>query len=156
MGPARDGRRKREPMQFYSEILLITLPIAVLLVMIYLPRLLAGVPFVEPMTVIRLMDNGEEPFVLDLRQRGDFLGPLGHLPEAFNVPFGDLWERFEEIRSGLQGHLDAPIYIICGGEDHSSNAARLLKRAGFTNISIIKGGMKRWAREGLPVDGAKD
>ncbi len=156
MDPARDGRRKRAPMQFYSEILLITLPIAVLLVMIYLPRLLAGVPFVEPMTVIRLMDNGEEPFVLDLRQRGDFLGPLGHLPGAFNVPFGDLWERFDEIRPGLQSHLNGSIYIICGDEDRSSNAARLLKKAGFTNISIIKGGMKRWAREGLPVDGAKD
>ena len=139
-------------MQFYGEILLIALPISVLLVMRSLPRWLAGVPFVEPIAVQLLMDDGKEPFVLDLRQRGDFLGPLGHLPGAVNVPFGDLWEKLDEIRPGLQGHLDGSIYIVCGNEDRSSNAARLLKKAGFTNISIIKGGMKRWAREGLPVD----
>ncbi len=143
-------------MQLDSEILIIAVAISVVLVMRFLPRWLAGVPFIEPMAVKRLMDDGKELFVLDVRQRGDFPGPLGHLPGAVNVPLGDLWEKLEEIRPSLQGHLDGSIYIVCGGEDRSSNAARLLKKAGFTNISIIKGGMKRWAREGLPVVGAKD
>ena len=38
---------------------------------------------------------------------------------------------------------------------NSPKAARILKREGFTNVSILKGGMMNWYRRGLTVEGAE-
>ncbi len=120
----------------------------------YLPRLTAGVPFVDPQVLKMAMDEGYDPMVLDVRTEGEFTGKLGHVPGALNILAPDLRKRLEEGGSELEELKGHPVFVMCRTENRAPRTARLLKKAGFTNIAIVKGGMSRWNREGLPTEGA--
>ncbi len=133
------------------------LPLAIAAVMLagmrYLPRLMAGVPFEGPRELKDLLDSGKEVLVLDIRTAGEFTGPLGHVAGAVNLPVGELDGRLRDQESGLAAYKDEAIFVTCRTENRSPRAVKALKRAGFTNISVLKGGMRGWNRAGLPVEG---
>jgi len=85
--------------------------------------------------------------VLDVRESDEFDGPLGHIPNAVHIPLGALAERADEIDSGL------PVVAVCRSGARSAQATVLLKRAGFSDIANLSGGMLRWRDRGCPVIG---
>jgi rhodanese-related sulfurtransferase len=119
-----------------------------------IPRLVAGVPFLDPQAVQQRMTAGEEAVILDVRTPGEFTGPLGHAPGSVNVPFGDLSGRLPAGAGELDELKDLPVFVICKTANRSPHAARLLKKRGFTNVAVVKGGMNAWKRAGLPVETA--
>ncbi|MEO5336426.1 MAG: rhodanese-like domain-containing protein [Magnetospirillum sp. WYHS-4] len=119
----------------------------------YLPRLTAGVPFVEPQAVKKLMDEGKDVVVVDVRTAGEFTGSLGHIPGAINLTPGDLKERIGLVAEKLEAYKNEPVFVLCRTENRAPGGARVLKQAGFTNVAVVKGGMARWNREGFPVEG---
>jgi len=118
----------------------------------FLPRLMAGVPFVEPKAVHDLMAGGMELVIIDVRTKEEFNGPLGHAPGALNLAGMELDNRLAAADKQLDSLKDAPIFIACRTQNRSPRAARLLTKAGFTQVAIINGGMIKWNKQDLPVE----
>ena len=47
---------------------------------------------------------------------------------------------------------ETPLYIYCDGESRSRTAAGYLSGEGFTNLYILRGGIRDWEASGLPLD----
>lgn len=122
------------------------------MMMKFLPRLMAGVPFVEPKAVHDLILGGKDVLVIDVRSDSEFHGNLGHIAGALNLEAGELSNRL----SGSDGQFDTlkgePVFVTCRTENRSPRVAKILTKAGFTNVCIIKSGMAGWNRQGLPVE----
>ncbi len=110
-----------------------------------LPRLLAGVPFVDPQTVNHRMEEDENAVMIDVRSPEEYKGE--HVDGSLNVQPHELGENIEEKKA----FLDTKIYVICLTSQRAAMAAKTLKGLGFTNVSVVKGGIKLWKKQGLPV-----
>jgi len=118
----------------------------------FLPRLLAGVPFVPPEALKLQLDGGADVVVVDVRGEKEFNHTLGHIPGALNLPIQDMVGRLEQIKAQLGAYQNVPVYITCRTTNRSPHAARYLRKAGLTNIKVLDGGMVKWNRKGFPVE----
>ena len=74
--------------------------------------------------------------LVDVREKDDF--KAGHILGARNIPSTQFKERFTELRK------DIPIYLYDGGAVLAGRAAYRLKKNGYSNIFILKGGFESW------------
>jgi glyoxylase-like metal-dependent hydrolase (beta-lactamase superfamily II)/rhodanese-related sulfurtransferase len=87
--------------------------------------------------------------VVDVRERDEFDGPLGHIRGALPIPLSDLQKRSGELSR------DRPVVTVCRSGARSAQAVVLLQKSGFVDVANLTGGMVRWGAEGHPVEGAK-
>ena len=85
--------------------------------------------------------------ILDVREPGEFTGPLGHIPGAVLIPLGELAKRSAELS------CERPIVAVCRAGGRSAQATVILQKAGFQEVANLTGGMLRWRAEGHPVEG---
>jgi uncharacterized membrane protein YdjX (TVP38/TMEM64 family) len=92
------------------------------------------------------------------RLRGDqnrwideFTGPLGHIEAALNIPLGELPGRLTEI-SAFRAR---PVILVCRTDKRSASAAAVLGKAGFSDVSVLRGGMEQWNRDGRPIENSQ-
>jgi glyoxylase-like metal-dependent hydrolase (beta-lactamase superfamily II) len=104
----------------------------------------AGIWEIEPSA---LAESHRPIRVVDVREREEFRGPLGHIRDAELVPLDELAARAGEFRDG------PPVVTVCRSGARSAQAAVLLQRAGIRDVANLSGGMLRWRAENLPVDG---
>ena len=97
-----------------------------------------------PQDVATRLQQGENLLILDVRQPDEY--QAGHVPGSTLVPLDQLALRLDELPR------DRPIVAMCRSGNRSGVAAGLLKRAGFTNVANLKGGMIAWQKQGLPVE----
>src|SRR3984893_2465966 len=95
----------------------------------------------------RQLDCGDAVAVIDVRGPDEFTGALGHIATARNIPVAELNERLREL-AGLER---APIVLVCRTDKRSAAAAHTLHAAGFSQVSVLRGGMQQWNEAGLPV-----
>jgi rhodanese-related sulfurtransferase len=95
----------------------------------------------------RRLDRGEGVTVVDVRRPDEFVGALGHIATARNIPVAELESRLGEL-AGLER---APIVLVCRTDKRSATAARTLHAAGFTQVNVLRRGMEQWNETGLPV-----
>jgi rhodanese-related sulfurtransferase len=93
------------------------------------------------------LDQGHAVAVIDVREPDEFIGALGHIATARNIPVAELNSRLAEL-AGLEG---APIVLVCRTDKRSAAAASALCAAGFSDVSVLRQGMERWNEAGLPV-----
>jgi hydroxyacylglutathione hydrolase len=74
--------------------------------------------------------------VVDVRNAGEHA--LGALPDAVNIPVGQLPGRLDELDPSR------PTVVYCAGGYRSSVAASLLRANGFADVSDIVGGYGAW------------
>jgi uncharacterized membrane protein YdjX (TVP38/TMEM64 family)/rhodanese-related sulfurtransferase len=86
--------------------------------------------------------------VIDVRGPDEFMGPLGHIADASNMPVGELPKRLVEI----DALKDRPVVLVCRTDKRSATAAMLLRDAGFRDVGVLRGGMEQWNQKGLPVE----
>lgn len=91
------------------------------------------------------------PLLVDVREPGEFHGPLGHVPGALLLPLGRLAREVARLREA-GASADRPIVAVCRSGNRSLTAAAILRRAGFAGARSMRGGMLRWNDLGLPVD----
>ncbi|MBN1875313.1 MAG: MBL fold metallo-hydrolase [Anaerolineae bacterium] len=105
---------------------------------------MAGLPLATT-PLVRPADLSSHPhsWILDVRNPEDFVA--GALPGAVNISHKYLAERLDEVPS------DRPICTYCAAGPRSMAAASALQRAGHASVSVLLGGINRWAAEGLPV-----
>jgi rhodanese-related sulfurtransferase len=104
-------------------------------------------PTMDPMQVEELM-HGPAPIIVDLRPVEEFNGKLGHLRGARNIPLPALKQRIDELR-GTTGNR--PVILVDTTDKLSHLAAPILRSEGFEWFYVLKGGMKAWTAEKLPV-----
>lgn len=97
------------------------------------------------------LENGEDVLVLDVRTSSEFRGDPGHIKGAINLPLSELAARLAQLGTDLDGHKTTPVVVTCHTDNRSNHAASILKKAGFTNLFILAGGMAAWNRNKLPV-----
>jgi uncharacterized membrane protein YdjX (TVP38/TMEM64 family)/rhodanese-related sulfurtransferase len=118
----------------------------------FLPRLLrrlrGAAAWVEVTALKRRLDAGEPVTVVDVRGPDEFTGPLGHIPEARNLPVDELSDRVAEL-----GHLERrPVILVCRTDRRSARAAEILRGVGIADVAVLRGGMEQWNRAGLPIE----
>jgi len=91
-----------------------------------------------------LLGREPEMLVIDVRQASEF--EAGHVPGARHLHAGDLPERLAELPR------DRPIAAVCASGYRSSVAAGLLRQAGFSDVSAVRGGLPDWRAAGYPVE----
>src|SRR6516164_7167006 len=116
-----------------------------------LPRLIKRLrgkfDWIEANELKRRLDRGEAVAIVDVRGRDEFVGPLGHIATARNIPVAELESRLSEL-AGLER---GPIVLVCRTDKRSATAARTLRAAGFTQVNVLRRGMDEWNETGLPV-----
>jgi len=128
------------------------LALALLAFVAFLPRLArqfrqAGIRWIDSGSLNGRLAGSGEPLLIDVRAADEFIGPLGHIPGARNIPLGDLPARIGDLEASKQHQLT----LVCRTEKRSLTAARLFKQAGFNDVSVLRGGMEQWNREGLTI-----
>ena len=104
-----------------------------------------GADSVGTLEATRLM-NQPGALVLDVREPAEFAA--GHLPHARHIPLGQLAGRVEEIAK----FKDKPVIVTCRSGARSGSACRTLKKAGFSKVYNLKGGVPAWEQASLPVE----
>ena len=131
------------------------LAIGLLAAIALLPRLIGRmrrpIAWIGTADLNRRLDGGEIIAVIDVRDSAEFVGPLGHIPGARNIPVERLTDRLEE----LAGLKKAPIVLVCRTDKRSTAAAQVLRTAGFAQINVLRRGMEQWNEARLPVEGRR-
>lgn len=97
----------------------------------------------------RLRDGGIT--IVDVRGPDEFTGPLGHIEAALNIPLSELPDRLTEINA-FQAR---PVILVCRTDKRSASAAAMLGAAGFSDVSVLRGGMEQWNRDGRPIENSE-
>lgn len=92
--------------------------------------------------------EGNSTTVIDVRSPEEFTGPLGHIEMALNIPLDELPGRLTEIRASRE----RPVIVVCKTDRRSAAAAEILGDAGFSDISVLRGGMEQWNSDSRPVE----
>lgn len=74
--------------------------------------------------------------LIDVRDTPDY--DVGHILGARNIPYLELKQRHVELRK------DQPIYLYEKGEYAAYRAAIELKKHGFEDLFVLKGGFENW------------
>ena len=126
------------------------LALALLAVAAFLPRLIVTLrrgPRLDTGEFRRRLENGADLLVLDVRTAADFTGKQGHIEGATNIPLEELPQRLGE----LEDYRQHPVAIVCRTDMRSAEAARLLVKAGFADVQVVRNGMTGWLKAGFPV-----
>ena len=86
---------------------------------------------------------GVAPPLIDVRERWEY--DTGHLPDAVNIPLGELPQRIAELPRA------ADTVFICRSGGRSMRACALALEAGVTSPANLEGGMLAWASDVDPT-----
>jgi rhodanese-related sulfurtransferase len=89
--------------------------------------------------------------LIDVRSQPEYVGDLGHIEGAINIPVGEMANEIKAMGSANSLQKDSTIVTICRTHNRSPRAARMLRDAGFSNVLVLKDGMTGWKRKDLPV-----
>ncbi len=131
--------------------------LGLLAAIVFLPRLFgrfrrSAMEWTEPEDLRRQLDAGLAPTVLDVRGADEFTGDVGHIPGALNIPLSDLDHGLDDLRRVANDK----IAIVCRTDKRSATAQETLRAAGFSGLTVLRGGMERWNALGFEVVGDTD
>lgn len=129
----------------------VLLSLALLAVVSFLPRLIGRLregPQMDPVVLLEQLRQENPPLVLDVRSPEEFIGELGHIHGAVNIPLQQLKQRVHE----LNDCVERPIAIVCRTDVRSAKAAMVLAKQGFSDVHIVGKGMTGWNEHGYPVE----
>ncbi len=87
----------------------------------------------------RLDDN---PVLIDVREKHELKGPLGHLQDIKHIPLGQLISNLDE----LNNLKDQEIIIVCRSGARAHTAAQIMQKKEFSKVYVLEGGMKAWRK----------
>lgn len=86
--------------------------------------------------------SGGAAVIVDVREPVEW--EAGHVPGALHIPLGELHARRGELRAST------PVIAVCRSGSRSAMATLALRSAGI-DAANLDGGMKAWAKAGLPL-----
>lgn len=85
---------------------------------------------------VEMNENIRRVQVIDVREPAEF--DANHVLGARNIPISQFKARFNEIRR------DQKIYLYDDSLNYTSRAANILRKNGYQEIHILKGGFSNW------------
>lgn len=98
----------------------------------------------SPAQVTRMINN-DNAVVVDIRKKEDFR--TGHLPESINIPAAG----FETHLGQLEIYKKRPMILVCKTGTTAGAVGLVLKKAGFDQVTRLKGGITEWQSNNLPL-----
>lgn len=98
--------------------------------------------FVEARRAAKLLtpdefkENMRKVQIVDVREQPEFVA--GHILGARNIPYTTFKQRYKELRK------DQAVYLYDQKAALSGRAAALLKKQGYTDVFVLKGGYDAW------------
>lgn len=89
--------------------------------------------------------NRENALVVDLSASGDFT--KGHIAGSKNVAPS----QFDPESKMLAPAKTLPVVLVCRNGQASASSAKRLKKAGFTQVYWLEGGIAAWQQADLPL-----
>ena len=89
--------------------------------------------------------NTSDAVILDIRPEKEF--KTGHITGAINIPAA----KIKDSLAKLEKHKEAPIIVVCKSGIHSGASSKELKKAGFSKIYKLQGGVSEWQSSNLPL-----
>ena len=99
---------------------------------------------VTPQELVNLV-NRDGAIVIDVRDANEY--SQGHIVDAVNVPHTSLGTRISE----LEKFKSRPVVVACKMGQHAGAAGTILRKAGFENVTRLKGGIAEWLNQNLPM-----
>lgn len=98
-----------------------------------------AVTWLETEELSALLNTASPPMVIDVRGPDEFAGPLGHIEAAHNIPLDQLAGQVTDLLGSGKA-----LVLVCHTDRRSAAAAEHLRRAGGTDIAVLRGGMVGW------------
>ena len=98
---------------------------------------------ISPDAAHSLQDSGESPLMIDVRPSSDF--QAAHIPGAINIT------KTAILKAQLS--KTKPLVLYCDSANcmASDAAAQTLAGAGYTNVSVLVGGIAAWEAKSYPI-----
>ncbi len=116
-------------------------------VMLAFPNLfgkISGVSEADVTQAIQLI-NHDNALVLDVREHNEF--NAGHIASARHIPLGQLKDGIKT----LEKFKDQPIVVNCRSGSRSATACGMLRKAGFSQVYNLTGGILAWQKAQMPT-----
>ena len=104
-----------------------------------------SIPYVSVEELRRLQTN-DTVIILDSREASEFA--VSHINNARFIGFNDF--SSEEISDSIP-NKNTPLIVYCSLGIRSEEIGEKLKKAGFTNVKNLYGGIFEWKNAGYPV-----
>ena len=132
-----------EIINFLIEHYYLSIPLLTVLVLLILSNAKKGGKKISCQTLIS-MTNQNRALIIDIRDSESF--NAGHITASKNIPQNELTRRINEITN-----IDKSIILVCDMGNISPNAGEALKKEGFEDIYLLKGGINQWRIDNLPL-----
>lgn len=107
-------------------------------------RFTRGYKALTPAGLTQLI-NREDALLIDVSSLQDF--EQGHVPGAKHVAMS----QFDPESKALAKARDLPVAVVCKSGQTSAQAAQRLKKAGFTQVFWLEGGLGAWREAQMPL-----
>ncbi|GAA0710938.1 rhodanese-like domain-containing protein [Dokdonella soli] len=107
-------------------------------------RFMRGYTALTPAGLTQLI-NRENALLIDVSSLQDF--EKGHIPGAKQVAMS----QFDPESKDLAKVRELPVAIVCKTGQASAQAAQRLKKAGFTKVFWLEGGLVAWNEAQMPL-----
>ena len=98
----------------------------------------------DEISVAQAKDKKDQgAFFLDVREPSEWYP--SHIPGSTLIPLGQLENRVKELPR------DKEIVVVCRSGGRSSAGRDILKKAGFTQVTSMAGGMNEWKAADYPT-----
>lgn len=116
---------------------------------------MAEVPVISAEEAHSRIEENSETLVIDPRDAAD-VAETGMVAGAVNISYGALTyqadnELPEDWRNPLFANRARPIITACEMGPLGALAGKLLQDMGFSNVSILDGGLDAWKAAGFPA-----
>jgi len=91
---------------------------------------------------VEILSQKNNLVLLDVREEKELTESFGHIEGIVHIPLGSLGNRIKE----LEQYRSSEIVVICLSGARSVVGARILMKAGFNNVKVLKGGMMSWRK----------
>jgi sulfur dioxygenase len=85
-----------------------------------------------------------KPAIIDVREAYELNDDLGYIEGAINIPMGHLMAKMHKTEI----QKDADIVLVCRSGARAETAAKELVNDGYSNVSVLMGGMISWREAG--------
>jgi glyoxylase-like metal-dependent hydrolase (beta-lactamase superfamily II)/rhodanese-related sulfurtransferase len=103
--------------------------------------------------LLRSIDRGDEPILVDLRERGERTR-RGVIPGSVHAPYGDTEENVAPggLLHELAKNSRRPLVFYCAFGERSAMALEMARQAGIERAAHLKGGIAAWRDAGGEVE----
>ena len=132
-----------EIINFLIEHYYLSIPLLTVLVLLILSNAKKGGKKISCQTLIS-MTNQNRALIIDIRDSESF--NAGHITASKNIPQNELTRRINESTN-----IYKSVILVCDMGNISPNAGEALKKEGFEDIYLLKGGINQWRMDNLPL-----